>query len=168
VAFDVILTDQDVEALAERPRFGVTAQTTQPIGRVRNLVQSLRQRFPRSEVAFIDTVCQPTKQRQAAANDLAKQSDVVVVIGGAGSNNTRELVATCGRHCARVHHVQTAADLREEWFNDAATVGVTAGTSTPDWIIAQVEEWLEKLAARRLALCPARASHETMQLVETR
>jgi len=168
VAFDVILTDQDVEALAERPRFGVTAQTTQPIGRVRNLVQSLRQRFPRSEVAFIDTVCQPTKQRQAAANDLAKQSDVVVVIGGAGSNNTRELVATCGRHCARVHHVQAAADLREEWFNDAATVGVTAGTSTPDWIIAQVEEWLEKLAARRLALCPARASHETMQLVETR
>ena len=65
---------------------------------------------------FVDTVCQPTKQRQAAAMELARQSDVVIVVGGAHSNNTRELVATCRRHCPRVHHVQGAADLREEWF----------------------------------------------------
>jgi hypothetical protein len=92
----------------------------------------IRERFPQSEVRFIDTVCQPTKQRQNAAIELAQKSDVVIVIGGAHSNNTHELVKTCSRFCARVHHVQTADDLRAEWFHRDETVGITAGTSTPD------------------------------------
>ena len=93
--FDVVLSEADVFELKERPRFGVAAQTTQPIEKVRALVELIRRRFPASEVRFIDTVCQPTKQRQNAAIELAQQSDVVVVIGGAHSNNTRELVRTC-------------------------------------------------------------------------
>ncbi len=140
--FDVVLTEEDVGRMAERPRFGVAAQTTQPVDKVRSLVESIRRRFPRSEVRFIDTVCQPTKQRQSAALDLAKQSDVVVVVGGAHSNNTRELAATCRRFCARVHHVQSAGDLRAEWFAGASAVGLTAGTSTPDDIIDSVDNWL--------------------------
>ena len=120
-------------------RFGIAAQTTQPIERVRHLVRMLRQRFPDSEVRFLDTVCQPTKQRQSAAIELAQRSDVVVVIGGAHSNNTHELVKTCSRFCPRVHHVQTANELQTEWFADAETVGITAGTSTPDSTIDEVE-----------------------------
>jgi 4-hydroxy-3-methylbut-2-enyl diphosphate reductase len=143
--FDVILTEEDIGALTPRPRFGVAAQTTQPIEKVRSLVNSLQKRFPESEVRFIDTVCRPTKQRQSAAVQLARQCDVVIVIGGSHSNNTRELVATCSRHCARVHHVQTADDLRREWFPGAETVGITAGTSTPDEIIAKVELSLRQL-----------------------
>ena len=77
--------------------------------------------------------------------ELAQQSDVVIVIGGSNSNNTRELVQTCGQYCPRVHHVQTAADLRADWFEGADTVGITAGTSTPDAVIAGVERWLEQL-----------------------
>jgi 4-hydroxy-3-methylbut-2-enyl diphosphate reductase len=142
--FDVVLTDEDVRQMTERPRIGVAAQTTQPVDKVRCLVESIRQRFPRSEVRYADTVCQPTKQRQTAAVELARQSDVVVVVGGAHSNNTRELAITCGRHCPRVHHVQDAGDLRADWFAGAATVGVTAGTSTPDDIIDSVEEWLRE------------------------
>ncbi len=147
--YDVILSESDVCGINERPRFGVAAQTTQPIDKVRRLVELLRRRFPGSDVRFIDTVCQPTKQRQNAAIELAQQSDVVVVIGGAHSNNTHELVNTCSRYCARVHHVQTAADLREEWFLGAEAIGVTAGTSTPDSSIAEVEEWLRRLAGSR-------------------
>jgi 4-hydroxy-3-methylbut-2-enyl diphosphate reductase len=146
--FDIVLSEDDVAQLRERPRFGVVAQTTQPIERVRHLASLIRQRFPNSEVRFVDTVCQPTKQRQHAAVELAQQCDVVVVIGGADSNNTRELVATCSRHCSQVHHVQTAADLCEEWFFTAGTVGITAGTSTPDSLIAGVEGWLQGIAAR--------------------
>jgi len=141
--FDVVLTEEDVCQMAERSRLGVAAQTTQPADKVRHIVESIRRQFPRSEVRYADTVCQPTKQRQAAALDLARESDVVVVVGGAHSNNTRELAATCRRHCARVHHVQDADDLRIEWFAGAATVGLTAGTSTPDDIIDSVEEWLK-------------------------
>jgi 4-hydroxy-3-methylbut-2-enyl diphosphate reductase len=141
--FDIVLTEEDVAQLEERPRFGVAAQTTQPIEKVRRLVELIRQRFPCSEVKFIDTVCQPTKQRQTAAIELARQSDVVIVIGGEQSNNTRELAATCQAHCPRVHHVQGAGDLRAEWFEGAGTVGMTAGTSTPDCVIDAVQEWLE-------------------------
>ena len=136
---DIVQSEADIAALAPRPRFGVAAQTTQPGARVRELVACLRRRFPASEIIFRDTVCQPTKQRQNAAEELARQCDVVVVIGGAHSNNTRELVTTCSRLCRRVHHVQTAGDLRAEWFQAGDTVGLTAGTSTPDSTIQAVE-----------------------------
>ncbi len=148
--FEVVLNDADIDALRERPRFGVAAQTTQPIERARALVERLRRRFPNSEIRWVDTVCQPTKQRQSAAVALARQCDTVVVIGGAHSNNTRELVESCRRHCPRVFHVQTAADLCPEWFEDAQTVGLTAGTSTPDSLIREVEVRLANLPAAAL------------------
>jgi 4-hydroxy-3-methylbut-2-en-1-yl diphosphate reductase len=149
--FDVVLSREEIDALRPRPRFGVVAQTTQPIARVRELVDYLRQRFPEAEVHFKDTVCQPTKQRQSAAVELAKNSDVVVVIGGAHSNNTRELVQTCSRFCARVYHVQHAGDLKPEWIEGAQVVGITAGTSTPDDVIDAVEVRLREIAGWREA-----------------
>jgi 4-hydroxy-3-methylbut-2-en-1-yl diphosphate reductase len=138
--FDIVLTEADVLHLRERPRYGIAAQTTQPIEKVRHLVGLIRRRFPKSEVRFVDTVCQPTKQRQHAAAELAQRCDVVIVIGGSHSNNTHELVATCRRHCSNVHHVQTSSNLRQEWFVHAKTVGLTAGTSTPDTVIEEVEK----------------------------
>jgi 4-hydroxy-3-methylbut-2-enyl diphosphate reductase len=153
--FDVVLTEADVCQLCERSRFGIAAQTTQPIEKVRWLVDLIRRRFPQSEMRFVDTVCHPTKQRQNAAVELAQQSDVVVVIGGAHSNNTHELVKTCSAYCNRVYHVQTAADLRPEWFTGANMVGITAGTSTPDIVISAIERWLLSLAEK--AGAPARA-----------
>jgi 4-hydroxy-3-methylbut-2-enyl diphosphate reductase len=140
--FDVVLDAEDVTRLDERPRFGVAAQTTQPIERVHALVDLIRRRFPRSDVRFVDTVCHPTKERQSSAITLARQSDVVIVIGGARSNNTHELVNTCREHCSRVHHVQTSADLRRDWFAAAGIVGITAGTSTPAHVIDAVERWI--------------------------
>ena len=158
--FDVVLSEADVFELTERARFGVAAQTTQPIERVRALVDLIRRRFPASEVRFIDTVCQPTKQRQNSAIELAQQADVVVIIGGAHSNNTQELVRTCRRYCGRVHHVQAAADLREGWFDGAQTVGITAGTSTPDACIEEVERWLNSLTSQMHLGQPVHASAE--------
>jgi 4-hydroxy-3-methylbut-2-enyl diphosphate reductase len=147
--FDVVLTEADVAQLRARPRFGIAAQTTQPIEKVRYLAGIIRGRFPDAEVRFIDTVCQPTKQRQHAAVELAQQCSVVIVIGGANSNNTRELVQTCARYCERVHHVQTAADLCDEWFHADDTVGITAGTSTPDSVIDEVERTLTPALSER-------------------
>ena len=137
--FDVVLEDDDVGALAPHPRIGVAAQTTQPLAKVRHVVELIRRRFPQSEVRFFDTVCKPTKERQSAAVEMARQADVVIVVGGRSSNNTRELVKTCARYCARVHQVQTADDVRPEWFEAANVVGLTAGTSTPDDVIDRVE-----------------------------
>jgi 4-hydroxy-3-methylbut-2-enyl diphosphate reductase len=102
-------------------------------------------------VRLLDTVCKPTKERQSAAVDMARQADVVIVVGGQGSNNTRELVKTCGRHCARVHHVETDADLRSEWFDGASVIGLTAGTSTPDDVIDRVEAGIRACRPAALA-----------------
>ncbi|HEY3883845.1 MAG TPA: 4-hydroxy-3-methylbut-2-enyl diphosphate reductase [Vicinamibacterales bacterium] len=137
--FDVVLDENDVFALEEHPRIGVAAQTTQAVEKVRQIVALIRRRFARSDVRFLDTVCKPTKERQSAAVDMARAADVVVVIGGRSSNNTRELVKTCARHCARVHHVENDAEVRPEWFDAADVVGLTAGTSTPDEVINRVE-----------------------------
>ena len=150
-AHDVVLTEGDVDQLAERPRLGIVSQTTQPIERVRHLVARIRSRFPNSEVRFRDTVCQPTKLRQHAAEALARDCNVVIVIGGAHSNNTRELVATCQRHCARVHHVQEAGDLQSGWFELGDIVGLTAGTSTPDAAINEVDQALRGIASQKAA-----------------
>lgn len=162
--FDVVLSEDDVLGLRPRARFGIAAQTTQPVERVRHLVALIRMRFPEAEVRFVDTVCQPTKLRQHAAAELARKCDVVVVVGGAHSNNTRELVATCRRHCERVFHVQTVRDLRPEWFWDARLVGITAGTSTPDTLIDSVEnqlrEFAEEQATTRHGTAHAKEEHE--------
>jgi 4-hydroxy-3-methylbut-2-en-1-yl diphosphate reductase len=154
--FDVVIDLIDVLALDEHPRIGVVAQTTQAIEKVRHLVDLIRRRFPQSDVRFVDTVCKPTKDRQAAAIDLARQADVVIVVGGRSSNNTRELVTTCARYCARVHHVQTDSDVRPEWFVGANVVGLTAGTSTPDDVIDCVE-------ARIRVVATGSAADERMQ-----
>jgi len=158
---DIILRPEDVESLAAHPRFGVISQTTQPVARSRRLAGLIQQRFPAAEVRWVDTVCQPTKQRQDAAAELARQCSVVVVLGGTASNNTRELLATCGLSCARVHLVQTARDLRPAWFHAEDCVGITAGTSTPDDIVEQVADWLETLAGAS-QLAPRRAFEEAM------
>jgi 4-hydroxy-3-methylbut-2-enyl diphosphate reductase len=145
--FDVVLDEDDLQQLAGRSRIGIAAQTTQPVERVRHLVAMIRRRYPESDVRFIDTVCQPTKDRQSAAAALARRSDIVIVIGGANSNNTRQLVNTCRRHCPQVHHIESEEDLRVEWFVGAATVGLTAGTSTPDPVIEAVDRRIRQLAA---------------------
>jgi 4-hydroxy-3-methylbut-2-enyl diphosphate reductase len=147
--FDVVLEDDEVRALEERPRIGIAAQTTQPVDKVRHIVDLIRHRFPRSEVRYFDTVCKPTKERQSAAIDMARQADVVIVVGGRTSNNTRELVKTCEHYCRRVHHVQTEADIRPEWFEAVDVVGLTAGTSTPDDVIDRVEARIREVEALR-------------------
>lgn len=151
---DVVVADEDVDRLLERPRFGIAAQTTQPVERVYRVAALIRRRFPEAEIEVMNTVCVPTRLRQQSAEELARHADVTLVVGGAGSNNTRELVATCQRHCARVFHVQSAADVDARWFYGACVAGITAGTSTPDAVIDSIEERVRELAARPRVWCP--------------
>lgn len=151
-AFAVVLTEAEVDALPQKERYGVCAQTTQPIHRVRTLVDRLRRRFPDSEVRFADTVCQPTKQRQSAAESVAQAVEVMVVVGGANSNNTAELSATCRLHCRRVYQVERPEELHPGWFAGVKLAGLTAGTSTPDDLIDAVEVQMMEMAAQSAAV----------------
>jgi 4-hydroxy-3-methylbut-2-enyl diphosphate reductase len=107
------------------------------------LVECIRRRFRVTEVRFVDTVCQPTKDRQESLHRLVEESDVVVVVGGPESNNTRKLTELARSLGRPAYQGAAAADLRLEWFTGVGVVGVTAGTSTPEHVIQEVRAWLE-------------------------
>jgi 4-hydroxy-3-methylbut-2-enyl diphosphate reductase len=138
----VILHENDIEQLAGKPRLGVVAQTTQPLERVEALVESIRQRYPEADVSFIDTVCQPTKDRQDAMRRLVDESEVIVVVGGPESNNSHKLTEYARSRGRTAYQVARVSDLRPEWFDGVRVVGLTAGTSTPDDVIEEVRSWL--------------------------
>jgi 4-hydroxy-3-methylbut-2-enyl diphosphate reductase len=144
-AYTIILHEEDLEQLQGHTRFGVVAQTTQPLDRVLELVGALRRRFPEADVRFIDTVCQPTKDRQQAVHELAADCDVVVVVGGPESNNSRKLTELARRLGRPAYQVAHAAELQPEWFAGAKVVGLTAGTSTPNTVIDAVRARLETM-----------------------
>jgi 4-hydroxy-3-methylbut-2-enyl diphosphate reductase len=143
----VVETFRDLLKLPSAARFGVVSQTTQPVDRVRELVEQLRRCRPESEVKFIDTVCQPTKDRQTALADLCTNCEMVVVVGGSNSNNTRELADKAESLGARSVRVERASELQPKWFRGVASVGVTAGTSTLDETVRSVFERLQRIAS---------------------
>jgi 4-hydroxy-3-methylbut-2-enyl diphosphate reductase len=140
--YAVVPNAEAIPRLAGRSRLGIVSQTTQPIDFVLELVEQIRAAFPAAEVRFQDTVCRPTKERQQAARDLATRCDVVLVIGGRNSNNTRQLVRTIEAQGTPAYQIEGPEDLRPEWWAGAESVGLTAGTSTPDEVIEAVYQAL--------------------------
>lgn len=111
-------------------RIGVVVQTTQSLSRLEEVVAAL---LPRSrELRVVNTICSATGKRQQSAEELARNVDAIVVVGGRNSGNTNRLVEICREVNERVHHVETADELDAAWFVGAEVVGVTAGASTPD------------------------------------
>lgn len=145
----VVLNEADLDRLedvvARGQGLGVVSQTTQPLAVVEELVEALHRRFPQADVRFVDTVCQPTKDRQESMHRLAEEADVIVVVGGPESNNTRKLTELARGLGRPAYQVAGAEELRPEWFAGARVVGVTAGTSTPDRVIHEVRARLEEM-----------------------
>lgn len=125
------------------PKVGVVVQTTQSEERYQRVLAALEERC--EEVRAFKTICSATQKRQQAAAELAAASDVMVVIGGRNSGNTRRLVEVCQASCP-TYHVESAAELQPEWFAPHSRVGVTAGASTPQAHIDAVTAALEELA----------------------
>jgi (E)-4-hydroxy-3-methyl-but-2-enyl pyrophosphate reductase len=98
------------------------------------------------ELRVFNTVCAAVARREPSARNLARRVDVVVVVGGRKSANTRHLAETCAATGVPTHHIERAEELRAEWFAGAQRVGVTAGTSTPDETVAEVVKGLRRLA----------------------
>ena len=144
----VLETEADLAGIPERPLYGVVAQTTQPIDRVLRLVVALRAGRPNSRVYFRDTVCRPTKERQEALRKLMREVEVVIVVGGRNSNNTRELVETVRSVGLPAYHIERAEELRWEWFEGIEHAGITGGTSTLPETVAQVQRRLMEMAAQ--------------------
>ncbi len=145
----VVEVPSDILRLPQRDRYGVISQTTQPIDRVRALLAEIERLYPKSEVRFIDTVCRPTKDRQSALQKLIGLAEIIVIVGGRESNNTRQLVETCRAAGRPAFHIERPDELRSEWFDHISVVGLTAGTSTLPETVGVVFRRLEEIARTR-------------------
>lgn len=123
--------------------FGVVVQTTQTRAALDSILAELDKRGLHPDL--INTICDATTERQEAASELAKSCDAIVVVGGLNSSNTTRLADICKLYCSRTYHIESEHDLDAAWFAGCATVGVTAGASTPEAHIDAVVSALEAL-----------------------
>ena len=98
------------------------------------------------EIRVVNTICKPTKDRQKSVRELARDVDVIVAIGGRASANTRKLVQAAKEEGADAYQVERPEEIEAAWFRDARRVGITAGASTPDGVIDDVEEYIRGIA----------------------
>jgi 4-hydroxy-3-methylbut-2-enyl diphosphate reductase len=122
---------------------GIVSQTTTPPALAKVIVQRIREQNPTAQLEYVDTICKPTRSRQQAVTELLNQVDAMVVVGGANSNNTRQLTELCHRQGVPSVQVQNEQELPKDWFMPYQVVGVTAGTSTLDATIEKVCQKLE-------------------------
>lgn len=128
-------------------RIGVVCQTTFPTDEAAVIRQQIELHNPTAEIRWVDTICQPTKDRQQALRELLDRVQAVVVVGGRHSHNTLRLVDACRQRGLSAFHVQDAEELNPAWFTGFETVGLTAGTSTLPETIQQVHDRLVAIAA---------------------
>jgi len=122
----------------------VIAQTTCIGAEFERVVGALALRH--KEVRAVNTICSDTEERQDDARQLAREVDAVVVVGGKNSANTRHLAEICRSIQPLTWHVETEEELQPEWFHGCRVVGVSAGASTPDWVIEGVARRLRSVA----------------------
>lgn len=139
----VVGSGEEATKLPKMSKIGVVAQTTQSFENLEDVVRQCLRRG--SELRVYHTICDATAVRQEAAKELAGQVDCVIVIGGFNSGNTKRLAEVCAEIQPRTHHIETAQQLLAEWFEGIARVGVTAGASTPKWLIDEVIDRIEQI-----------------------
>jgi (E)-4-hydroxy-3-methyl-but-2-enyl pyrophosphate reductase len=138
----VVERPEDIDQLRLQGRLGVVAQTTQSYGNFSEIV--LRLLRLSNELKVFNTICSSTKERQDATRVLASRVDVMIVVGGRNSANTSRLVSLSREAGKPTYHVEVVDEIQSEWLKGTRTVGVTAGASTPGWVIDAV---LERLRA---------------------
>ena len=137
----IVETEEEADALEPCQKLGIVSQTTFSGRRFKEIVMKLLDKS--REIKIERTICTATDQRQAAAMALASKVDLMLVIGGKNSANTTRLAQLCAEKC-RTYHIETAAELQPQWFDKIEKIGITAGASTPDWIIKEVYKQCQK------------------------
>jgi 4-hydroxy-3-methylbut-2-en-1-yl diphosphate reductase len=144
----VINSEEDFPKIekSKNRKLGIVTQTTQQRDKVEALVEKIRALDYVDEVTFVNTICQPTHDRQVAVHELADQVDLMIVIGGYNSSNTKKLVHVCGEKGIEAHHIESFGQLDKNWFINKQHVGITAGTSTPENVINAVHTKILEIA----------------------
>ncbi len=132
----IVYHEEDIQNVPEGSRIGVVCQSTLLMEKFDRFVGVMKARC--AEVVPVNTICKPTKDRQTAAA-LSKTMQIMIVIGGRNSSNTHKLADTCKMNLPNdTYHIETAGELDPKWFEGKNKVGITAGASTPDYLIEEV------------------------------
>ncbi len=132
----VVLSTDELNNIAFGPKVAIVAQTTRKVAEFQKIVSFLVERV--AEVRVFNTICNATFENQDAVREVAKESDIVVVIGGKNSSNTKQLLSIASEFCQESYLVENENELQKSWFSDKKCCGISAGASTPDWIIQKV------------------------------
>jgi (E)-4-hydroxy-3-methyl-but-2-enyl pyrophosphate reductase len=130
-------------SLPEDKKIGVIAQTTLNLDTFKQVVGMLLEKA--REIKIFNTICNATANVQKATLEMTKDVDLMIVVGGKNSANTSRLAKLCKEKDKPTYHVETSIELKKGWFKDKKRIGVTAGTSTPNWIINQVIKKIKDL-----------------------
>ncbi len=136
----IIQTEEEARAfelVPESEKVCVVAQTTFNYNKFKDLVEIISEK--RYDIIVLNTICNATKERQEEAYDIAKRVDAMIVIGDKRSSNTQKLFEICSNACADTYYIQTLGDLNMNQLRSVETVGITAGASTPNKIIEEVQ-----------------------------
>lgn len=137
----VVMSPEDLEGIKLKDKVALIAQTTR---KVENYMEVANYLIPRyKEVRVFNTICNATFENQDAVKSLSKKADVMLIIGGKNSSNTKQLYAISKDNCKDSYHIEDEKDLDFSWFKDKNLCGISAGASTPDWIIKNVIDAIE-------------------------
>jgi 4-hydroxy-3-methylbut-2-en-1-yl diphosphate reductase len=142
----IVAGPEEAEKISKYARIGVVAQTTQSLENFQQIVAVCLRKA--KEVRVFNTICDATFVRQNEARSLAREVDLMLVIGGYNSANTSRLATICRDLQPQTHHIETAEDLDPTWFAAIELVGITAGASTPAWLIDQVVARIKEIDSR--------------------
>jgi (E)-4-hydroxy-3-methyl-but-2-enyl pyrophosphate reductase len=144
----VIEKPEDARTAKLPKKVGVVVQTTQETELVSELLSYLASRC--KEIKVFNTICNPTIERQDAARELARDVQLMIVVGGKNSSNTRHLADVCREEGATTYHIEEATEVEPAWFTGVHEIGVTAGASTPGWLMDQVITYIHELEQQNL------------------
>ncbi|MDP2970783.1 MAG: 4-hydroxy-3-methylbut-2-enyl diphosphate reductase [Deltaproteobacteria bacterium] len=144
---EVVERPETLKRLGPWKKVGIIAQTTQSFDLFKEVVAASLSRA--KEVRVFNTICDATTVRQKEAVEIAKKVECMIVAGGYNSGNTQRLAGICREVQPRTHHIEIAQELNPKWLVRKGRVGLTAGASTPSWIIQDVEREIRRLKSRQ-------------------
>ncbi len=135
---DVIVVDSKTPLPKLKKRVGIVVQTTQSLEALKKVLSDAIEHA--NEIKVYNTICNSTALRLKETEKMARKVDVMLVVGGKNSANTTQLTRLCKSLSVPTYHIETSSEIKEEWVKNAKKLGITAGASTPEWIIKEVEK----------------------------
>lgn len=149
---NAIVLNKDYEKAKLKKRVGIVVQTTQPASLLKNFVGDIVDKV--KELKVFNTICNSTALRLKETKEIAAKVDIMIVAGGKNSSNTTQLANLCKALSVPSFHIETASELRNEWFKNKSKVGITAGASTPAWIIHEIQDRIKGIGGLGDNGCP--------------